>query len=168
MLTQTQSIQSLQNVLSHSLALQSEQGGEPALAKKTFTHHINTYLKDSNAYTNIYFSRYFEWQGMCREHWFQRHITEDMLQGQGVLITKSAHNDYVQETFPFQTVVCTLNTFMVKNCSFFLIFRFYCEGRLVSTGYQQIVFADQNRRISRFPEAILQKVREYEITPDMM
>lgn len=168
MLTQAQSIQTLQNVLSLQNTELQTSHTEVELAKKTFTHQINTYLKDSNAYTNIYFSRYFEWQGMCREHWFQRHITEDMLQGEGVLITKSAHNDYVQETFPFQTVTCSLNTFMVKQCSFFLVFRFHCEGQLVSTGYQQIVFADHNRRITRFPEAVLEKVREYEITADLM
>lgn len=132
-------------------------------ARKTFSHQIDTYLKDSNAYTNIYFSRYFEWQGVCREHWFQRHITRDMLQNEGVLITKTAHNDYISEAFPFQTVTCKMNSYRVKNCSFYLIFRFFIEGRLASMGYQQIVFADHNKRITRFPEFILKKVRQYEI-----
>lgn len=132
-------------------------------AEKTFTHNIDTYLKDSNAYTNIYFSRYFEWQGVCREHWFQRDITRDMLQKEGVLITKTAHNDYVNEAFPFQTVQCTLNSYMVKSCSFHLIFRFYIEEKLASAGYQQIVFANHQKKIIRFPEFIIRKVKQYEI-----
>lgn len=132
-------------------------------AKKTFTHTIDTFLKDSNSYTNIYFSRYFEWQGVCREHWFHKHITRDMLQKEGVLITKTAHNDYINEAFPFQTVKCHLNSYMVKKCSFYLIFRFYIEGKLVSMGYQQIVFADHSKKISRFPEFIIKKVKQYEI-----
>lgn len=137
-------------------------------AEKTFVHNIETYLKDSNAYTNIYFSRYFEWQGVCREHWFQRHITRDMLQNEGVLITKSAHNDYIHEAFPFQTVTCMMNTYMVRKCSFYLIFRFFIEGKLSSMGYQQIVFANHEKKISRFPEFILRKVRQYEIPEDTL
>jgi enediyne core biosynthesis thioesterase len=34
---------------------------------------------------------------------------------------------------------------------------------VVSTGYQQIVFARQDKRIQRLPEHILRKVREYEL-----
>lgn len=135
-------------------------------AEKTFTHNIDTYLKDSNSYTNIYFSRYFEWQGVCREHWFQRDITRDMLQKEGVLITKTAHNDYISEAFPFQTVQCTLNSYMVKSCSFYLLFRFFIEGKLASAGYQQIVFANHDKKITRFPEFIIKKVKQYEIPTD--
>lgn len=131
--------------------------------EKTFLYEFDTYLKDSNAYANTYFSRYFEWQGICRERWFHRDITRDMLQPEGVLITKRAHNDYFHETFPFQTIVCRLNTYQVRQCSFYIIFNFFVEDELVSTGYQQIVFADHNKRIKKFPEFILKKVRKYEI-----
>ena len=134
-------------------------------AEQTFVHNVDTYLKDSNAYTNIYFSRYFEWQGVCREHWFHRHIAPDMLQNDGVLITKAAHNDYINEAFPFQTVTCFLNSYQVKRCSFYLLFRFYIEGNLTSMGYQQIVFANHNRKITSFPAAVLEKVKQYEV-PD--
>lgn len=37
---------------------------------QTFKHELTPFLKDSNAYGNIYFARYFEWQGICREMWF--------------------------------------------------------------------------------------------------
>lgn len=133
-------------------------------APKTFTHTIHTYLKDSNANTNIYFSRYFEWQGVCREHWFQRHITPDMLQSEGILITKLAHNDYVHETFPFQSITCKLNTYNVKHCSTYLIFRFYVDDKLVSTGYQQLLLVGYDKRIKRFPELVVKRLRQYEMT----
>ena len=32
---------------------------------KTFRYSIDICLKDSNAYGNTYFARYFEWQGVC-------------------------------------------------------------------------------------------------------
>lgn len=128
----------------------------------TFHHTIDIYLKDSNAYTNTYFSRYFEWQGICRERWFHQCISADMLQSQGVFITKCAHQEYVQETFPFQTVDCRLNAFDIKQCSFSLRFQFFVGQNLVSTGYQQIVFANQAKRIIRLPVEILDKIRRYE------
>jgi enediyne biosynthesis thioesterase len=131
--------------------------------QRTFHHEIDIYLKDSNAYANTYFSRYFEWQGVCRERWFHRCISSDMLQSLGVFITKRAHQEYVHETFPFQTVECRLNTFDVKQCSFYLVFEFRVGGAIASSGYQQIVFARHDKRIQRLPEAVLVKMREYEL-----
>ncbi|HEX2531326.1 MAG TPA: thioesterase family protein [Burkholderiaceae bacterium] len=131
--------------------------------EQTFHHTIDIYLKDSNAYTNTYFSRYFEWQGICRERWFHQRISSDMLQSQGVFVTKVAHQDYAHETFPFQSVDCQLNAFDVKQCSFFLQFRFYVRGRLVSSGYQQIVFTNRDKRIIRLPGEVLEKIRRYEL-----
>lgn len=137
---------------------------EPELAKqaKTFHHSIDICLKDSNAYGNTYFARYFEWQGVCREQWFFQCISRDMLQTQGVFVTKCAHQDYVQETFPFQKVECSLNTYNIKQCSFNLRFRFFVDGKLASSGYQQIVFESHDKKIIRLPKSVLESVKEYE------
>jgi enediyne core biosynthesis thioesterase len=128
----------------------------------TFRHSIDIYLKDSNAYGNTYFARYFEWQGVCRERWLQQCISSDLLQPLGVLVTKSAKIDYVRETFPFQTVECEMNSQQVKNCSLVLAFRFLVAGKLVCTGSQHIVFTTYDKRIQRLPEDILEKVRQYD------
>lgn len=136
---------------------------ERAAPQRTFRHHIDIYLKDSNAYANTYFSRYFEWQGVCRERWFHQCVRADMLQQEGVFITKRAHQEYLQETFPFQTVDCQLNTYEVKQCSFYLVFQFLVNGAQVSNGYQQIVFASHDKRIKRLPEDVLATLREYEL-----
>jgi enediyne biosynthesis thioesterase len=129
---------------------------------KTFHHTIEVYLKDSNATGNIYFARYFEWQGICREKWFFECISSDMLQPLGVFVTKEAQQKYIHETFAFQKIECEVNTFAIKQCSFFLLFRFYVEGKLVSVGHQQIVFAQADKKISRLPSDILDKIRLYE------
>lgn len=131
--------------------------------QRTFHHKVDIYLKDSNAYANTYFSRYFEWQGICRERWFYQCISPDMLQSTGVFITKRAHQEYVHETFPFQTVDCQLNTYEVKQCSFYLLFQFFLAGTVASTGYQQIVFARHDKRIQRLPDDVLRKIKEYEL-----
>ena len=133
----------------------------PALAPQTFQHALTIYLKDSNAYGNTYFARYFEWQGICRERWFFECIAPDMLQAEGVFITKRAEQDYVQETFPFQQIDCELNAFDVRRCSFWLEFRFYSSGQLVSKGRQQIVFANHAKQITALPQRVLAKIRRY-------
>lgn len=153
-------------MLSHYVDLPSDTAlhTTPSDDAKAFRHSIDVYLKDSNAYTNTYFSRYFEWQGVCRERWFHQCVSEDMLQSLGVFITKRAHSEYLQETFPFQRVDCELNTFDVKQCSFHLLFRFAVAGKPVATGYQQIVFARPDKRIQRLPAAVLARLRDFEIT----
>ena len=128
----------------------------------TFRHALTIYLKDSNAYGNTYFARYFEWQGTCRERWFYECVAADMLQAEGVFITKHAEQDYVHETFPFQEVLCEMNTYDVKRCSFWLEFRFYSGGKLVSKGRQQIVFADHAKHITALPERVLEKIRHFQ------
>ncbi|MFA7243279.1 MAG: thioesterase family protein [Sulfuricellaceae bacterium] len=153
---------SRENLQSNHLSTTPFELPENECRAKTFHHTIDICLKDSNAYGNTYFARYFEWQGVCREQWFFQCICEDMLKSLGVLITKCAHQDYAQETFPFQKVECLLNAYNVKQCSFNLLFRFYVGGKLVSRGYQQIVFANHDKKIIRFPEGMRERIREYE------
>lgn len=128
---------------------------------QTFTHSMTVYLKDSNAYGNTYFARYFEWQGICREKWFFECISRDMLQKEGVFITKHAEQDYLQETFPFQDISCELNAYDLKKCSFWLEFRFFAEGKPVSVGRQQIVFAGHDRKIKALPAAVIELIQRY-------
>lgn len=130
---------------------------------QTFTHALTIYLKDSNAYGNTYFARYFEWQGICRERWFYECIAPDMLQAEGVFVTKHAQQDYVHETFPFQEVSCELNAYAVRKCSFWLEFRFFSGDLLVSIGRQQIVFANHAKHITALPERVISKIKRFEI-----
>jgi enediyne core biosynthesis thioesterase len=141
----------------------------PALRNvpQTFSHSLTIYLKDSNAYGNTYFARYFEWQGVCRERWFYECIAPDMLQAEGVFITKHAEQDYVHETFPFQEICCELNAYDIRKCSFWLEFRFYSGGHLVSRGRQQIVFANHAKVISALPAHVIGKIRQFDAgTPE--
>jgi acyl-CoA thioesterase FadM len=133
------------------------------VADLTFHHQLSIYLKDSNAYGNTYFARYFEWQGICREKWFYECISRDMLQREGGFITKHAEQDYLQETFPFQDVRCEVNSFGVRRCSFWLEFRFFSEGHPVSVGRQQIVFANHQKQITALPEIVIKRIKRYEM-----
>lgn len=129
---------------------------------QTFYQKFETSLKHSNATQNVYFSNFFEWQGAARERWFFECISNDMLQDLGVFITKKAHNEYLKEAFPFQTVTCSVNSFAIQKCSFYLQFKFFINDELASVGYQQIVFADKQKRIAKLPDHVLSKIRLYE------
>jgi enediyne biosynthesis thioesterase len=147
--------------LPDTLALAPSVPQAPTLAALTVFHTLSIYLKDSNAYGNTYFARYFEWQGICRERWFFECIARDMLQGEGVFITKHAQQDYLQETFPFQDVQCELNAYGIRRCSFWLEFRFFANGKPVSVGRQQIVFAGHDKQIKALPPLVLQNIARY-------
>lgn len=148
-------------MLQHATLTAPDPGPAPQ-AGQTFSHALTVYLKDSNAYGNTYFARHFEWQGICRERWFFECIARDMLQDEGVFITKRAEQDYLQESFPFQDVHCELNSYAVRKCSFWLEFRFYCGGQPIATGRQQIVFASRDRQIKALPETVLKRIRRYQ------
>lgn len=136
-------------------------------APLTFRHALVVTLKDSNAYGNTYFARHFEWQGICRERWFHDCVAPDMLQTEGVFITKHAEQDYLRETFPFDQVDCEMHVADLRRCSFWLEFRFFAHGRLVARGRQQIVFADHGRNIRALPDDVVRKVRRYERGPHL-
>ncbi|MCW8955384.1 MAG: thioesterase family protein [Gammaproteobacteria bacterium] len=125
---------------------------------------MTPYLKDSNAYGNIYFARYFEWQGLCREKWFSECICPNMFELEGSLITKSAYNDYFASVVPFQKIRCLLSTRNIKSASFELVFRFYDSdsNQLLSKGGQKIALIGQkSKKLVRFPSDLLEKVRYY-------
>lgn len=142
-------------------------GLQKAVTPKSYKQTFCPTLKHSNATQNIYFSNYIEWQGMVRERWFFECIDEQMLQHKGVFVTKLVHQDYFKEGFPFQTIVCKMNAFDIQRCSFCLLFQFYCNGELISSGYQKIAFTDHKKRVTRLPKEILEKIHEFEtITSD--
>jgi len=135
-----------------------EQSRQP----KTFRRTIDIFLKDSNATGNTYFSRYFEWQGICREQWYYQCLPFALVQSLGVFVTKCAHLDYAHETFPFQQVECRLNAFDVKQCSLNLLFRFYVGETLVCRGYQKLAFVGHDKKIRRLPQELTDAIKEYE------
>lgn len=129
---------------------------------KTFTLDFFASLKQSNATQNIYFSNYIEWQGAVREKWFYECISRDMLQSEGVFVTKMVEQEYFLEGYPFQTIRCDLNVIDIQRCSFRLIFRFYIEDKLVGIGKQKIAFLNHEKRLTRLPLVARNRMKGYE------
>ncbi len=133
--------------------------------RQTYRYELTPFLKDSNAYGNIYFARYFEWQGICREMWFTECIYSNMFEMDGAFLTRAAHNDFVQEVLPFQKIHCELNIRNLKKTSFDLIFKFSNEKNvIVSKGYQTVVYTDSlTKRIKKLPLDVAAKVKSYQL-----
>ena len=101
---------------------------------------------------------------MCREAWFSECIVENMFKLDGVFITKQAHNDYVGEVYPFQKLSCVVSTKNIKKASFDVVFEFFNvqTNKLVSRGYQIIVYASKTKKIQRLENHILNRIRQYQ------
>jgi acyl-CoA thioesterase FadM len=134
-------------------------------ASKTFEMEFDVFLKDSNAYGNVYFSRHFDWQGMVRESWFSKRIFKNMFELDGVFITKRANIEYLSEAYPFQTIKAQLNTQAIKKTSFDIVISFLNSetNTLISTGRQTIIFASKEKIIKKIPGDILAKIKLFEI-----
>ena len=129
---------------------------------RTYSREFFASLKQSNATQNIYFSNYIEWQGAMRERWFFEEISQDMLQNTGVFVTKRVEHNYLREGFPFQTIRCELNTANIQKCSFTLVFRFFIDSELLGEGRQRIAFLNHQKKPTKLPNAVLDKLRSFE------
>ena len=133
--------------------------------KLIFEHEFEIFLKHSNAYGNVYFSNYFDWQGVLREAWFCKKIVPNMFELEGAFVTKTAHADYKKEMFPFMKIIGTLTVKNMRLASFDLIFNFYesVSKELVCSGYQSIAFMGKNKKPTRLPESIRTSMMQYEV-----
>src|SRR5437762_1629723 len=64
---------------------------------RAFVFLKTVYLSDTNAFGNTYFAKYFEWQGMARESFFNRVLFPDQqaFLASGIkLITAEAEHKY--------------------------------------------------------------------------
>lgn len=135
-----------------------------SLPIETFETRFSTTLKHSNASKFINYSNFFDWQGQARENWFMQCVAPDFLQAEGALVTWKAHMQFFDDTYPFHDVVCKLNTFDVDRLFIKINFDFLVDDKLVARGYQQIALVGYNKRVKRFPVAIMERLKNFEIT----
>lgn len=134
------------------------------MSKKIFTFIVKAYLKDTNMLGNVYFSRYFDWQGMAREEFFTKLIPEPdfFLKRSIKLITIEAQMKYFKEALLFDTIQIKVTPCNVKIATFELLFKFekIDTNELIAEGKQRIGFTKDNEVIS-IPAELLRTGREY-------
>ncbi len=122
----------------------------------TFEHHLTVTLGDTDHTQAVYFTRFFEWQGVVRELWVLRavaHSERHLLEGL-VLLTRSASCDYHRKLKLFDPVVCRMQIRNLRQASSDLVFRFHhaITGELHAEGLQRVAFAGGDGRLRRMPE----------------
>lgn len=132
---------------------------------KEFNFEKTVYLEDTNAFGNVYFARYFDWQGTAREEFFKQIMPDPKsLMESGIkFITISASMEYQKEAVLFDEIIINVKPTKVKITTFELIFRFIKKGNqeVIAEGRQKIGFADSSGKVTAIPTQILLGGRSY-------
>lgn len=134
--------------------------------RKKFLFEKTVYLRDTNAEGNVYFARYFDWQGEAREEFFRSAIPEHQsLMEEGLrIITVEASMQYKLPSFLFDVIQIEITPCNVKRMTFDLDFKFFHKttGRLAALGRQCLAFADvKSNKLVPIPEAFYKQGHVY-------
>ncbi len=122
-------------------------------------------FQDTNLVGNVYFSKYFEWQGKCREALLLEHypeITKDLQEGFG-MATEFAHMDYRSEAFLNDKVLCQMHIPELSRTRIAFSFNFYRKSDmlLLAEGQQAIIWINAQHKPSLMPEKLFNLVNTY-------
>ena len=133
------------------------------MRKDIFNYELTVTLKDINMYGTVYFARYFEWQGVCRELYFTtvegwQGILKDI-----ALVTKYAWNDYKKQIHVFDQIVVKVQNRKIKKGSFEMMFTYINKrtNEIVSVGGETLVFMNSNGRIVGIPDGIIKVIQKH-------
>lgn len=128
------------------------------MAEKEFTFEKTIYLGNTNMFGNVYFARYFDWQGEAREAFFFETVPESLaIFKSGIkFVTIEAYIKYNKETTVFDEVLIKVKAENFKITTFDLIFTYLNKktGELVATGKQKLGFVDSNNKVIPIPEQL--------------
>jgi acyl-CoA thioesterase FadM len=137
------------------------------MSNKEFIFELTVYLKDTNIFGNVYFSRYFEWQGMAREAYFQTIKDHRRLLFSGMkLITRKASIVYENECTAFDDIVIKIQNRDIKRYSFIMVFTFFDKktDRVIARGEQMLGFADPSGNLIMVPKEILDVINKQKVS----
>ena len=132
---------------------------------KKFKFEKTVYLADTNAFGNVYFARYFEWQGMAREAFFKEVSGSyaEMLAEGVKYITISATINYKKESLLFDEVSITVEPRRVSLTTVELLFTYVNTSRndVIAVGRQKIGFSTTSGEVIPIPKKLLEGAVKY-------
>ena len=132
---------------------------------KPFVFEKRVYLTDTNAEGNVYFSRFFDLQGIAREEFFRQNVLDHMeiMQSGTRLITTNAWMVYQHEAHLFDEIAVQVQTANLKQMSLELVFTFTDKagGKVIGRGGQKLAFSDRNGRLITIPASILENAKRF-------
>lgn len=119
--------------------------------KKEFVYVKRVLIKQTNAFGNVYFSNYLEWQGEARESLLLEHPNYKELFSQSnnlLMITHSIYNRFIKSAFFGMHINMHITSSLIQKYSFVLNFHFFdSKNELISAGWQKICFFDNSKNV---------------------
>lgn len=127
-------------------------------------HHLVTF-DDTNSVGNVYFARFFQWMGSCREVITAEHYPElvtDIKRGFG-FATEFAHIDYAQECFLFDKILIKMKVTDLSRTRIEFTFDFIDENKnsAIASGKQAVIWVNPQHRPSIMPDKLYDSIVEY-------
>lgn len=132
---------------------------------KKFEYRMIVTIADTNLFKHVDFSKFFDLQGVVRSLWVKEAVAEgpEEMIHRGYLITKSAHCDFIKDFYIYDEILVTMQTRNIKHVSVEIVFTYLnpITMEIHATGYQKIVFADNQKKICRIPANFREAANEY-------
>jgi len=126
--------------------------------------HIVTF-DDTNSVGNVYFAKFFQWMGSCREVVTAEHypeLVDDIKRGFG-FATEFAHIDYAHECFLFDKILIKMKVSDLSRTRIEFSFDFVNETKSITaaTGNQAVIWVNPQHRPSIMPDKLYDSIVDY-------
>lgn len=133
--------------------------------RKKFTFEKTVYLTDTNAEGNVYFARYFDWQGMAREEFVMQNVPSllSIIQSGIKFITVNASAEFKHEAVLYDQILIDIKTADIKKMSLELIFTFTNKrtDQLIAVGREKLAWADPTGKLIPIPDDIRENAKYF-------
>lgn len=128
--------------------------------ERVFKTEVMVTLKNTNAFGNVYFSNFIEYQGVVREKFLLANVPnlhQLMANGSLRLVTVDTYHRFISNAYFGETLVVELTTSEIKaaTCRLEILFKNKATGKMVGEGYQRICLVSEKGRVMRIPENFL-------------
>ncbi|WDP84526.1 MAG: hypothetical protein HUN05_04655 [Desulfobacter sp.] len=133
---------------------------------RIFRTEIMVTLKNTNAFGNVYFSNFIEYQGVVQEKFLLANVPDlhELMANQSIrLVTVDTYNRFLANAYFGDTLVVELTTSDIKaaTCRLDISFRDKVTGKLFGEGYQRFCVVSNKGKVIRIPETFLGPLNFY-------
>jgi enediyne biosynthesis thioesterase len=110
-----------------------------------FRHRVC--FADTNVVGNVYFTRYLDWQGRCRELFLAEHapdVARDVASGRLLLVTVACAMDYYEECYVFDDLVIEMTPREIAGSRIGMRFDYRRDDAEVARGTQTVACMTKN------------------------
>jgi acyl-CoA thioesterase FadM len=135
------------------------------MPKNDFVFEKTVYLGDTNMFGNVYFARYFDWQGQAREAFLNKTIPDSISVFRAGIkfVTIEASLKYNKEALLFNEIAIKVRAENIKITTLDLIFTYINKANqdIIATGKEKIGFVDTNNKVIPIPQILLDSLKSF-------